>query len=167
MKKRLFLALVFVFLSALVVYAQVQPTEGLIPFRGSIPGQPEGPVDLRFRLFSVSSGGLFCFEETQLGVQVSGETFSVFLGNETPGGIPPSPCFTDNTSLWIAFGLNAAPEIEIGDRTAITSSGYAHFALSGGTGTITGVTAGPGLTGGGTSGIVTLGANFAGSGIAM
>jgi len=45
MKKRLFLALVFVFLSALAVQAQVQPTEGLIPFSGSIPGQPDGLVE--------------------------------------------------------------------------------------------------------------------------
>ena len=167
MKCKIFglLVLSFVLLSTLVVQAQVQPTEGLIPFSGSIPGQPDGPVDLRFRLFSVSSGGLFCFEETQT-VQVTTAAFSVFIGDGTVGGILPSPCFTDNTSLWIAFGLNSAPEVEIGGRTPITSSGYAHFALAGGTGTITGVTAGSGLSGGGTSGTVTLSANFAGSGIA-
>jgi len=127
MKKVLLLALVFVLLSALVVYAQVQPTEGLIPFRGSIPDQPDGPADLRFRLFPVSSGGLFCFEETQT-VQVTTAAFSVFIGEGMVGGIPPSPCFTDNTSTWIAFALDATPNAEIGGRTAMTSSGYAHFA---------------------------------------
>jgi hypothetical protein len=53
----------------------------------------------------------------------------VFIGDGTVGGIPPSPCFTDNTSLWIAFALDGSPDVEIGGRAAISSSGYAHFAL--------------------------------------
>jgi len=122
-------------------HAQVQPTERVIPLTGTLPGQPDGPVDLRLRLFPVNMGGAFCFEETQLGVQVTGEAFSVFLGEGTPGGIPPAPCFTENTSLWIAVALDAAPAGEIGGRTAITSSGYAHFALAGGSGGGGGVTA--------------------------
>ncbi len=117
----------FVLLSALAVQAQVQPTSRVIPFSGTIPGQPDGSVDLRLRLFPVANGGAQCFEETQT-VQVVTEAFSVFIGDATTGGIPPSPCFTTNTSLWIAFGLNASPDVEIGVRTAITSSGYAHFA---------------------------------------
>ncbi|TAJ83028.1 hypothetical protein EPO44_17235 [bacterium] len=129
MKRKIFALLVvsFVLLPLLTVQAQVQPTEGLIQFSGSILGQLDGPVDLRFRLFPVASGGAFCFEETRLGVQVTTETFFVFLGDGTTGGVPPFPCF-NNTSLWIAFGLDAAPDVEIGDRRPITSSGYAHFA---------------------------------------
>jgi len=87
----------------------------------------DGPVALRFRLFPVASGGAQCFEETQT-VQVVTEAFSVFLGDGTVGGIPPSPCFTTNTSLWIAFALDGSPDVEIGGRAGITSSGYAHFA---------------------------------------
>jgi len=111
----------------LAVQAQVQPTSRVIPFTGTIPGQPDGAVDLRLRLFPVASGGTQCFEETQT-VQVTTQTFSVFIGDATTGGIPPSPCFTTNTSLWVAFALDGSPDVEIGGRAAITSSGYAHFA---------------------------------------
>jgi hypothetical protein len=109
--------------------AQVQPTSAVMPFTGSMPGQPDGPVDLRLRLFPAVSGGTFCFEETQTLV-VTSQSFFAFIGDATPGGIPPSPCFTDNGSLWIAFGLDASPELEIGNRIAIPSSGFAHFALT-------------------------------------
>ncbi len=128
MNRKIFALLVLWFaLLPLVVQAQVQPTSGVIPFSGTIPAQPDGPADLRLRLFPVPSGGTQCFEETQT-VQVTTETFFAFIGDATTGGIPPSPCFTGNASLWIAFGLNSAPDVEIGGRTPIASSGYAHFA---------------------------------------
>src|SRR6202158_3471027 len=157
MKKPLLLGLVFVFFSASAGQAQVQPTSRVVPFQGTIPGQPDGPVDLRFRLYTVNTGGAPCFEETQLGVQVSAEAFSVFLGDGTVGGIPSDPCFTSNTSLWIAFALDATPDSQIGSRLPITSAGYAHFALTpagpqgpqgpaGPTGP-TGATGAPGVTG--------------------
>lgn len=108
---------------------QLQPTSRVLSFSGAIPSQPDGPVALRFRLFPVNSGGVFCFEERQA-VTVAGQTFSAFIGEGTFDGIPPSPCFTDQTSLWIAFALDQDPDVEIGARTAVTSSGFAHFALT-------------------------------------
>src|ERR1700687_2851431 len=157
MKKPLLLGLVFVFFSASAGQAQAQPTSRVVPFQGTIPGQPDGPVDLRVRLYTDNPGGAPCFVETQLGVQVSAEAFSVFLGDGTVGGIPSDPCFTSNTSLWIAFALDATPDSQIGSRLPITSAGYAHFALTpagpqgpqgpaGPTGP-TGATGAPGVTG--------------------
>ena len=78
----------------------------------------------------------------------------------------PAGTFAANPSVFIAIELISTPGVEIGPRVPLFSSGYAQFALTGVSGTISGVTAGSGLTGGGTSGTVTLGANFAGSGIA-
>jgi hypothetical protein len=106
----------------------------VIPFSGVIPGQTTNSTEnFRFRLFPANVGGTFCFEETQVGVPVFTDGFdgyfSVFLGDGMVGGIPPSPCFTDNTSLWIAFAMDGTPDTEIGARSSIPSSGYAHFAL--------------------------------------
>lgn len=111
------------------LHAQVQPTSRVIPFSGVIPGQPDGPVGLRFRLFPLQSGTVFCFEELQV-VTVKEQTFSTFIGEGTFNGIPPSPCFTDNTSLWLAFAQDQDPEVEIGARTALASCAFAHFALT-------------------------------------
>ncbi len=119
-----FLTLAFLLLSV-AVSAQVQPTGKLLSYAGKMPGQPDGPVVLKFRVFPAASGGVLCFEETQT-VQVAAETFSAFVGDGTPGGIPASPCFTDNASLSIAFALDATPDVEIGSRIPITSSGFAH-----------------------------------------
>jgi hypothetical protein len=121
--------LCFYVLLPTALHAQAQPTSRVIPLSGVIPGQPDGPVALRFRFFPLNSGGEFCFEESQV-VEVAGQTFSAFVGEGTIGGIPPSPCFTDNTSIWIAFALDQNPDVEIGARTAVTSSGFAHFALT-------------------------------------
>src|SRR5262249_48813911 len=131
MRRKRFWLLVWsiILLAALAAHAQVQPSARVIPFSGAIPLQPDGPVDLRFRLFPAATGPGFCFEETQTG-SVTNETFSAFIGDATAGGIPPSPCFTDNTSLWIAFALDTSPDAEIAARKSITSSGYAHFALT-------------------------------------
>lgn len=123
-----FCALCFLLLP-LAVQAQVQPTRQLISFTGTMPGQPDGPVMLRFRLFPVASGGAACFEETQT-VQVAAEKFSVFVGDAIAGGIPASPCFTENSSQWVAFALDVNPDTEIGVRKPITSSGFTHSALS-------------------------------------
>src|ERR671915_2107096 len=79
------------------LHAQVQPTSRLIPFAGAMPGQPDGPVALRFRFFPASSGGSFCFEEAQV-VTVAEQAFTAFIGEGSIGGIPPSPCFTDHSS---------------------------------------------------------------------
>jgi len=125
-----FLGVVFVFLSMLVVHAQ-PPTARVLPFTGYLAGQPDGPVDLRLRLFPVNKQGDFCFQETQT-VEVVAETFVALIGAGTAGGLPPSPCFTAHPSLWIAFALNNTPDQEMGSRQPIYSSGYAHFAPAAG-----------------------------------
>jgi hypothetical protein len=112
-------------LSALAVQAQ-QPTSQVVAFNGTIPGQPDGPVALRFRLYNVDMGGTILFEETQT-VTVAAEKFTVRIGDATDGGIP-ALVFRNNPSVWIAFALDATPDTQIGSRTAITSSGYAHSA---------------------------------------
>jgi len=103
-----------------------QPTSQVLAFTGATPGQPDGPVAVRLRLYDADAAGTFLFEETQT-VMVVGERFTVRVGDATVGGVPAT-LFRDNASLWIAFALDSAPDIEIGARTALTSGGYAHAA---------------------------------------
>jgi hypothetical protein len=103
-----------------------QPTSQVLTFTGRMPGQLDGSVAVRLRLYDASPGGTLRFEETQT-VQVISETFTVRVGDATAGGVP-APVFRDNSSLWIAFALDSTPDMEIGPRTAITSGGYAHAA---------------------------------------
>jgi hypothetical protein len=116
-------ALLFLLLAPAMAQAQ-QPTSQVLTFNGSIPGQDDGPVSLRLRLFDASNAGTLLFEETQT-VNVSAEKFTVLIGNATGGGIAPE--VFQNSSMWVAFAPDATPDAEIGSRTPITSSGYAHF----------------------------------------
>jgi hypothetical protein len=128
MNRKLFCLLAIALWVMLAMSALAAETSQVIPFSGTIPGQPDGNVSLRFRLFPVNTGGAFVFEETQT-VIVSGEAFTASIGNGTSGGIPTA-IFANNLSLWIAFALDSDPGTELGDRTAITSAGFAHFALT-------------------------------------
>jgi hypothetical protein len=110
-----------------MVQAQ-QPTSQVVTLNGAFAGQPDGPVALRLRLYNVDTGGTILFEETQT-VTVTAEKFTVRIGNATGGGIPIS-VFRSNPSVWIAFALDSTPDTQIGPRTAITSSSYAHTALT-------------------------------------
>jgi hypothetical protein len=112
----------------LALSAFAAETSQVIPFSGTVPGQADGDVALRFRLFPANTGGAFVFEETQT-VTVSGEAFSASIGNGTTGGIPAA-IFANNLSLWTALALDSDPGTELGDRVAITSAGFAHFALT-------------------------------------
>jgi hypothetical protein len=103
-----------------------QPTSQVLTFTGSIPGQPDGPAAVRLRLYNANPGGVLVFEETQT-VTVLSQTFTARIGDATADGVPATS-FRDNSSLWIAFALDSAPDMEIGLRTAITSGGYAHAA---------------------------------------
>jgi hypothetical protein len=78
------------------------------------------------RLFPAASGGTACFEETQT-VEVFSETFTTYLGDGTPGGLPPAPCFTTNTSLWIEV---AVEDVAVAPRTPLTSGGFAQWAVT-------------------------------------
>jgi hypothetical protein len=121
--------------SAEVVEAQ-QPTSLELTLNGSIPGQPDGPVAVRLRLYDASTDGTLLFEETQT-LNVASERFTARIGAATAGGVPTA-VFQSAGSAWIAFALDATPDVEIGDRTAVTSSGYAHLALTA-VGALTGV----------------------------
>jgi hypothetical protein len=113
-------------LSTASIGSAEQATSQVATFTGTIPGQPDGPVALRLRLFSPSAGGSQLFEETQT-VMVVSQSFTVRIGDATAGGVPAT-LFRDNLSLWIAFALDATSDMEIGFRTAFTSGGYAHAA---------------------------------------
>jgi hypothetical protein len=128
MKRNIAFWFVVVVLSLTLVVPAQQPTSRVIPFTGYIPGQQDGDVALRFRFFPAITDRTFVFEETQT-VTVSGEAFSVLLGNNTAGGLP-SAIFADNPSLWIAFVRDAMPDMEIGDRTPINGRGYAFKAVN-------------------------------------
>ena len=129
MKKRVwFLGLGLIFLLTWFVQAQ-PPLSGLLPFSGTIPDRPDGPVALRLRLFPTAVGGTHCFEETQT-VEVTDGQFFTLLGLGSARGVPPSPCFTNNVSLWVAYALDSAPATELGERTPLFSAGFALFALT-------------------------------------
>jgi len=113
--------------TATVASAQ-QANSQVLMFTGSLPGQLDGPVTMRLRLYDANSAGTLRFEETQA-VMVTSETFTVRIGDATAGGVPAT-LFRDNSSLWIAFALDSAPTVEIGPRTAVTSGGYAHAAAT-------------------------------------
>ena len=76
-------------------------------------------------------GGTPCFKETQT-VTVINEAFSVRLGASSQDGVPVSPCFTNNRSLWIAFALNSSPAQEIGGRALarLDVSGDVHISTA-------------------------------------
>jgi hypothetical protein len=128
MNRKLLCLLSIALWAMLAMSAFAAETSQVIPFSGTIPGQPDGGVALRFRLFSANTGGTFVFEEMQT-VTVSGEAFSASIGNGTTGGIPAA-IFANNLSLWIAWALDSDPGTELGDRVAIPSAGFAHFALT-------------------------------------
>lgn len=119
-------------LSSLVFWISVgtlaQETSQILPFSGALPGQVDGSVAVRLRLFPASSGGTAVFTETQT-VTVTSERFPVLIGAATTGGIPTS-VFRDNASVWIAVSLDSAPGEEIGQRIAIYGAGYAFKAAT-------------------------------------
>jgi hypothetical protein len=103
-----------------------QATSQVLAFTGTMPGQLDGPVAIRLRLYDVQTGGAPLFEETQT-VRVTSETFTLRIGDATAGGVPAT-LFRSAPSLWIAYALDVMPDSQIGLRTAITSGGYAHTA---------------------------------------
>ncbi|MBI1745696.1 MAG: collagen-like protein [Acidobacteria bacterium] len=129
-KQAIGLAVTLVWLAGWTSLGQqpAQPTSKILPFSGSV-SSPDGPADLKFKVFATSSGGAAVFEEAQT-VSVTGELFSTFIGNATSGGIP-ARIFSDNASLWIAYALASDPTIDTISRQPIASAGYAHFALNG------------------------------------
>ena len=86
--KRLLTAFVLVLALAPSLRAQgPAPTSQVLTFSGNMPGQPDGPVAVRLRLYETNVGGTLQFEETQT-VTVAAERFLVRIGEATAGGVP-------------------------------------------------------------------------------
>src|SRR6266851_8830581 len=80
------------------MYASAEDQAVTIPFKGRLPGQRDGRVDLTFQVFDRATGGTKIYEENRT-VDVTGEAFSVLLG-ETSGGLAP---WVGRSDLWVEF----------------------------------------------------------------
>jgi hypothetical protein len=124
MKSRIFTLLTPLLLTATTGFPVfAADTSQTISFGGCDPALT-GTVDLRLRLFDASVAGNRVYQETQPSVAVdSAGCFSVLIGSVTALS---TELFTANPSLWVAFALEASPDIELGGRrTPLASSGYA------------------------------------------
>src|SRR5258708_29234123 len=88
-----------------------QATSQVLACTGTMPGQLDGPVAIRLRLYNIQTGGARLFEERQT-VTVTSETFTVRIGDATAGGVPAT-LFLSTPSLWIAYALEAMPDSQI------------------------------------------------------
>ncbi|HWL92782.1 MAG TPA: hypothetical protein VNT79_04545 [Phycisphaerae bacterium] len=141
----------------------------------------DGPADLRFALFDELAAG------TQIGDTVDRTGVNVAAGLFTVQ-LPFGAASFSGAARYMEISVAVPPGsafVPLSPRQFIADAPYAAFARSvawpsilgmpagfvdgvddAGTGDITGVTAGPGLTGGGTAGAVTVAANFGGNGTA-
>lgn len=141
----------------------------------------DGPADLRFALFDAPAAG------TQVGDAVDRDAVDIVDGLFTVQ-LPFGGASFSGAARWMQVSVAVPPGgpfTLLSPRQFIADAPYSSFARSvawpsiigmpagfadgvddAGTGDITGVTAGPGLIGGGTAGAVTVAANFGGNGVA-
>ncbi|MBI1805426.1 MAG: hypothetical protein HYR76_00050 [Ignavibacteria bacterium] len=95
--------------------------QGLLTSPSGAPAT-DGSYDLKFEIFSISSGGSAIWTETQTGVSIQRGTFSVLLGSVTPlTAIFYQP-------LWVQVTATAGPGISVPitftPRSELASSAY-------------------------------------------
>jgi hypothetical protein len=91
-----------------------------VPFTGRIPGQPNGTVSLTLRIYDSGSVGYgsVLFQESHSNVIVSGEKFTVLLGQNTNWGLDPE-VLAGQFYPHVAFSFAGATFTEIGTRTPL------------------------------------------------
>jgi len=135
----------------------------------------DGTYQMRFRLFDTSTATTVRWEETEASVTVYSGLFSVTLGD---GATPFGTLFATSSILWLEVAIDLdknstfettevyAPRQRLAGAAWAVDADTVDGKHAADLGDITGVTAGTGLTGGGTSGSVTVAVRFAGNGVA-